>query len=79
MDGLNFLSVLFVFAVGVVFLLIVFIFISDVTQTKNAIRRNYPVIGHFRYIFLPGFESPAVGSWLGSTAARKGGARDART
>ena len=51
MDGLNFLSMLFVFAVGFVFLLIVFVFISDITQTKNAIRRNYPVIGHFRYIF----------------------------
>ncbi|HKJ61054.1 MAG TPA: FMN-binding glutamate synthase family protein [Hyphomicrobiales bacterium] len=51
MDGLNFLSMLFVFSVGVVFLVIVLVFISDITQTKNAVRRNYPVIGHFRYIF----------------------------
>ncbi|MBX2805868.1 MAG: FMN-binding glutamate synthase family protein, partial [Hyphomicrobiales bacterium] len=51
MEGLNFLSTMFVFAVGVVFLLIVFTFISDITQRKNAIRRNYPVIGHFREIF----------------------------
>jgi len=27
------------------------IFIIDVTQTKHAIRRNYPVIGRFRYFF----------------------------
>ena len=30
---------------------VIIIFILDVTQTKHAIRRNYPVIGHFRYIF----------------------------
>jgi len=50
MEGLQFLSTLFVFAVGSIVLLIVIVFISDVSQTKNAIRRNYPVIGHFRYI-----------------------------
>jgi len=51
MDGLQFLSTLFVFAVGVFVLLIVILFIADITQTKNAIRRNYPVVGHFRYLF----------------------------
>ncbi len=50
MEGLSFLSTLFVFAVGSVVLLVLIIFIADISQTKNAIRRNYPVIGHFRYI-----------------------------
>ena len=26
-------------------------YIADVTQTKHTIRRNYPVIGRFRYFF----------------------------
>ncbi len=51
MEGLQFLSTLFVFAIGSFFLLIAILFIADVTQTKNAIRRNYPVVGHFRTIF----------------------------
>ena len=31
--------------------LLVFIFISDVTQKKHGVLRNYPVIGHLRYYF----------------------------
>ncbi len=44
-------ATLFVFAIcfGVVAILI--IYIIDVTQTKQAIRRNYPVVGRFRYFF----------------------------
>ena len=30
---------------------VVVLYIVDVTQTKQAIRRNYPVIGRFRYLF----------------------------
>lgn len=30
---------------------IVWVFIHDVTQKSHAIQRNYPVIGHFRYMF----------------------------
>ena len=30
---------------------IVVIYIIDITQTKQAIRRNYPVVGRFRYFF----------------------------
>ena len=33
----------------VVFAVIVFLFIQDVTQKKHAVLRNYPVIGHLRY------------------------------
>jgi len=45
------LSDLFLLAVGMVFLLIGVVFVRDITQTKDAVLRNYPVIGHFRYIF----------------------------
>ena len=48
---LEVLAVLFVFFVGVVLLVIVITYILDISQTKQAIRRNYPVIGHFRYFF----------------------------
>ncbi len=42
---------LFMFLLGVGLLVIVCFYISDVTQSKHAIRRNYPVIGRFRYFF----------------------------
>ena len=48
---LNFLSVLFVLAIGIVVIAVVVFFIIDVTQSKDAVRRNYPVIGRFRYLF----------------------------
>jgi len=50
-QGLSILSSLFIFMVGVGFLIAVLLFLSDISQTKDAIRRNYPVIGRFRYIF----------------------------
>src|SRR5271157_2931933 len=51
MEGLSFLATLFVFAVGIFVLLVIALFIADIGQTKDAIRRNYPVIGRFRYLF----------------------------
>src|SRR5438046_561637 len=30
---------------------LVFLFISDITQKKHGVLRNYPVIGHLRYFF----------------------------
>ena len=30
---------------------VVFIFISDITQKKHGVLRNYPVVGHLRYFF----------------------------
>jgi len=42
---------LFIFLLGVGLLVIICFYISDVTQSKHAIRRNYPVIGRFRYFF----------------------------
>ena len=43
-------AALFITVIGVLFLVVVWMFISDITQTKQAIRRNYPVIGRFRYL-----------------------------
>lgn len=51
MSGIDFLSTLFIFAVGLVVLVIAGLFVADVMQTRDAIRRNYPVIGRFRYVF----------------------------
>ena len=51
MDGLSLISSLFILAVGIAVLLIVVMFIADVAQSRDAIRRNYPVIGRFRYLF----------------------------
>lgn len=49
--GLNILGSLFLFLVGLIVLITLIFFIRDITQTKNAIRRNYPVIGRFRSLF----------------------------
>ena len=49
--ALEVLSALFVLALGGGVLAVVVLYILDVTQTKQAIRRNYPVIGRFRYFF----------------------------
>jgi glutamate synthase domain-containing protein 2 len=51
MEGLDFLTTLFVFVVGLAVLFVVILFIVDVTQTKDAVRRNFPVLGRFRYVF----------------------------
>lgn len=48
---LELLAALFVFVLGVVVLAIIVIYVLDVSQTKQALRRNYPVIVHFRYTF----------------------------
>ena len=45
------LAVLFVFLVGVGLLAVLVLFIIDRTQTADAIRRNYPVLGRFRRLF----------------------------
>ena len=41
----------FVIAFTALIIAIIVIYIVDVTQTSQAIRRNYPVIGRFRYLF----------------------------
>ncbi len=42
---------LFVFLIGLTLLALIVVYILDITQSKQAVRRNYPVIGHFRYFF----------------------------
>lgn len=51
MAGINFLASAFVFAVGLGVLGVILMFIVDSTQSRDAVRRNYPVIGRFRYLF----------------------------
>lgn len=48
---LEFMVALFVFTIGVGVIVVIIVYILDVSQTKQAIRRNYPVVGHFRYFF----------------------------
>ncbi len=56
-SGINIASGLFVITLGLIILATIITFILDVTQTKQALRRNYPVVSHFRYFFetLGGF------------------------
>jgi len=51
MTSLNFLSTLFVFAIGLIALSAAIMFVVDLVQKKDAIRRNYTVVGRYRYLF----------------------------
>ena len=51
LSALEFMAYAFIFVIGLIALAIVVIFILDVSQRKQAIRRNYPVVAHFRYAF----------------------------
>lgn len=51
MDVIQFMSAIFVFLIGLGLLAIVVMYIVDKTQTHSAIRRNFPVVGRFRYLF----------------------------
>jgi glutamate synthase domain-containing protein 2 len=51
LQSLNFLATLLVFAIGCVILGILILYVIDRTQTKNTVRRNYPVIGRLRTFF----------------------------
>ncbi|GIK35167.1 MAG: FMN-binding glutamate synthase family protein [Gammaproteobacteria bacterium] len=48
---LGLFSFAFVAAIGIGAISILVIYVIDKTQTRHAIRRNYPVIGRFRYVF----------------------------
>ena len=49
--GLQFMSALFIFCVGLGVAIALGLFVMDISQTRDAVRRNYPVIGRFRYVF----------------------------
>lgn len=49
--ALKILAYSFILIIGLLFLIIIIMFIVDISQSKHAIRKNYPVIGRFRYFF----------------------------
>ncbi|PHZ84653.1 FMN-binding glutamate synthase family protein [Paremcibacter congregatus] len=51
MTSLDLLSAAFIVLIGLGLLGIVILFIIDISQTKDAVRHNYPVVGRFRSIF----------------------------
>ena len=51
LTALEFMAALFIFMVGLVVLWAMIAFVADISQTRQAIRRNYPVLGRFRYVF----------------------------
>lgn len=48
---INYAVLLFVFLIGLLVLGVIAIYIVDRTQTASTIRRNYPVVGRFRFFF----------------------------
>jgi hypothetical protein len=51
LDVVQTLSAILVFLIGIGILVVIVMYIVDVNQTEHAIRRNFPVIGRFRYLF----------------------------
>ena len=51
LNAVQILSAVLVFLFGLALLAIAVMFVVDRTQTKSAVRRNFPVIGRFRYAF----------------------------
>lgn len=41
----------FVFLIGVACLVALYLYLADINQNEQAIRRNYPIVGRFRYLF----------------------------
>lgn len=50
-DFLTIAVILFVFLLGLAALVVVAMYVIDRTQKEHTVRRNYPVIGRFRYFF----------------------------
>jgi len=48
---IDFASAIFLFGIGLIILGFMVMYIVDRTQTTHAVRRNYPIIGRFRYLF----------------------------
>jgi len=47
----NVLAVIFIFLLGLIAAIVVVLFVIDRSQSKDAVRKNYPVVGRFRHIF----------------------------
>ncbi len=52
MKGMAVLSTLFVMLVGLALLAIIVMFVIDISQTRDAVRHNFPVMGRFRGLFI---------------------------
>jgi hypothetical protein len=50
-NTLQILSVAIVLAIGLIFVTAAVLYVIDRSQTEDAVRRNYPVIGRFRSLF----------------------------
>ena len=48
---LEYSALLFIFVLGVIVLILIYMYVTDITQSKQTIRRNYPVVGRLRYKF----------------------------
>ena len=48
-DALIFMVLLFIFAIGIGVLCLIYMYLVDVNQTAHAVRRNFPVLGRGRY------------------------------
>lgn len=48
---LQFMALVFVFAVGLGVLVLVVLYVRDKTQHESTLRRNYPLLARFRYLF----------------------------
>ena len=51
LEMLSAAALLLVFCIGVGLLVAAILFALDITQTRSAVRHNYPLIGRFRYLF----------------------------
>ncbi len=51
MTGIEVMTTAFIFVVGLGVLAVIFMYIADSSQSKDAIRHNYPVVGRFRDLF----------------------------
>ena len=49
--ALELMAAFFIFAIGTTAAVVLVMYFVDRNQTKQTIRRNYPVIGRFRYLF----------------------------
>lgn len=50
-DLLQYFATTFLFLIGIAVLIVIVMFVLDVRQTEDAVRKNYPVIGRFRSLF----------------------------
>ncbi len=48
---INGLAITLVFAIGLALLVVIVLYFIDSHQSHDAVRRNYPVLGRFRYLF----------------------------